>query len=238
MTFGVRRNAVHIVLEYNIVLEQGHVRGLLERPGFYIFRIVAKAGADQPVVMRDFACGPESFFLTRNQHVLQGHFPLILARVVDEPAARHAMCATGVQVARQLHNHEVVMLLTYLGLQVAAVAAVSGTQKLLAALRDGASLSSGELTVIFNRRLSISASSLGSPCGCTVSIFTNGQSALAAGLKLLRCVRSEGQRFWCRRLKYALARAQVRRCRSGKQTFFKKRHGRPSSTKEKQSYGG
>ena len=57
---------------------------------------------------------------------------MVLARPVDKATARHAMRAAGVQVADQLDNHQVVMLLTYLGLQIHAVAGVGSAQELFA----------------------------------------------------------------------------------------------------------
>jgi hypothetical protein len=63
VAFGVRRNAVHIVLEDHIVREvKRHVRGLLERPVFDELGLQAtEAGADQPAVVRDFTGFPEGF---------------------------------------------------------------------------------------------------------------------------------------------------------------------------------
>ena len=108
------------------------MRGFLEGPVLHIVRFLVELGADQPAVVRDLGGFPEGFFLAGDEHVLQLQHFMVFARVVDKAAARHAVGATGVQVAGQLDNHEAVMLLAYLGLQVAAVAPLGALQKVLA----------------------------------------------------------------------------------------------------------
>jgi len=120
------------------------------------------------------------------------------------------MCAAGVQVARQLDNHQTVMLFAYLGLQIGAVAAVGGTQEMLAVGVErwchffvrGADGHSQQAA--FNQRVELGRVG---EVQC-VDIHQWAVLAAAAGFDLLRGIIGKPQRFLYRRLKHALASAQ------------------------------
>ncbi|MNR37848.1 hypothetical protein D3C85_1559040 [compost metagenome] len=81
---------------------------------------------------------PEFRFLAGQQHVAEGQRLLQLAVVVDEAASRHAVGSAGEEVAGELDQHQFVVLLQDLGLQVAAPAWLgAGEEVLLVGFQGG-----------------------------------------------------------------------------------------------------
>ncbi|MCY1530206.1 hypothetical protein D9M68_653840 [compost metagenome] len=131
MAAGIGRDAVDVVLEQHGAIAQADVGGALEGPGPGEVRVLVELVGHQPALVGLFGHLPEGVFLAGQQHVAEAQRLFQLAVVVDEAAPRHAVGAAGEEVAGQLDQHQLVMLLQHLGLQVAAPAGLGTAEEVL-----------------------------------------------------------------------------------------------------------